>query len=256
MTPEQAAAAARPSVLDLGGAHGECPRTLRRARLIGLSGWAFYVTGRGGALGDVRAEMVAAAIGFIAPDAVADGWDAAGQVARPAEVAASNLVECCRWGVERLAGCPEVPRLLEVAQRVVPAADGAGLPLFAAWRAMPVPQDAPAARLAALLYVLRELVGGAYLVGVRAVGMSPRDALVAGDEGAAGAAAHGWPAPYPPVGPLVRRRLLAEAIGDRIVGDALAVLTPDERAEFVRLLAALRSHLRSTPTVAGPATRP
>lgn len=249
MTPERCAASARPGVLALGGAHVECPRTLRRARLIGLSGWAFYVTGRGGALGDVDAATVAAAIGFVAPDAVEDGWVSAGLVARPAEVAASNLAECCRWGVERLSGYPEVPRLVELAGRVVTAADPSGMSLFAAWRAAPVPDDAPAARAAGLLYILRELVGGAYLMAVRAAGMSPIEALVAGPDGEAGAAAHGWQPPYPAAGPLVRRRLWAEAVGDRIVARALTVLDPTERAELVSVLGAVQDRLRSMQAV-------
>ncbi|MCM0677749.1 hypothetical protein NCC78_24170, partial [Micromonospora phytophila] len=72
MTPEQVATATKPIVLELGDAFTRCPTTLRRARLLGISGWAYYVTGRAGALGAVRAETVAAALGFIAPDAVAD----------------------------------------------------------------------------------------------------------------------------------------------------------------------------------------
>src|SRR3954464_9205870 len=76
VTPEQAAAAAKLAVLELGGAFSDDPKTMRRARQIGLTGWAFYVAGRGGALGDVRADTVAAALGFIAPEAVQDGWGA------------------------------------------------------------------------------------------------------------------------------------------------------------------------------------
>ena len=49
-------------------------QTLRRARLLGLSGWAYHVSARAGALGDVRPETVAASIGLIAPEAVMDGW--------------------------------------------------------------------------------------------------------------------------------------------------------------------------------------
>ena len=76
--------------------------TLRRARLLELPGWAFYVAGRGGVLGDdARPETVAAAIGVIAPDAVRAGWEAARKVG-PAAVAASRLAECARWGDERL----------------------------------------------------------------------------------------------------------------------------------------------------------
>ena len=102
MTPEQVAAASKPVVLDLGDVFTRCPTTLRRARLLGISGWAFYVTGRAGALGDVRAETVAAALGFLGPEAVADGWDAARRVVPPVEVAAATIAECCRWGEEQL----------------------------------------------------------------------------------------------------------------------------------------------------------
>ncbi len=110
MTPEQVAAASKPAVLTLGEAYTRCPTTLRRARLLGISGWAFYVTGRAGALGDVRAETVAAALGFIAPDAVADGWDAA---------ARASLAECCRWGEEVLGDLPRVDRLAVLVERAV-----------------------------------------------------------------------------------------------------------------------------------------
>ena len=52
MTPEQAAANAKPGLAKLVGAFAESPQTLRRARLLGLSGWAYHVSARAGALGD------------------------------------------------------------------------------------------------------------------------------------------------------------------------------------------------------------
>ncbi|GAB3946066.1 hypothetical protein GCM10027614_38920 [Micromonospora vulcania] len=139
MTPEQVAAASKPVVLDLGDAFSRDPTTLRRARLLGISGWAFYISGRAGALGDVRAETAAAALGFIAPEAVADGWDATTRTLRPAEVAAASLDECCRWGAQRLGPLPGTERLAGLVDRAVAAADASAMPLFAAWRAMPLP---------------------------------------------------------------------------------------------------------------------
>ncbi|MFE9203634.1 hypothetical protein [Micromonospora sp. NPDC007230] len=245
MTPEQVAAASKPLVLELGEAFSRCPATLRRARLLGISGWAFYITGRAGALGDVRAETVAAALGFIAPDAVADGWDAAARTARPLAVAEANLAECCRWGVQHLSDAPESPRLAGLLERAVDAADGSGMPLFAAWRAMPVPDRSPGARAAVALLLLREHFAGAYLLAVRAAGMTPLEAVLAGPEGEAGAAACGWSPPYPPVGPLVRRRLWAEAVTDRLAATAFRALAPGEGAELLNLLTATRLHLRS-----------
>lgn len=139
MTPDQAGAASRKAVARLGTAYLECPRTLRRARELGLTGWAAYVAGRGGALGDVRPDTVAAALGLIAPEAVRSGWSAARAVLSPPEVAAQMLAECCRWGAEHLEDAPGIARLVTLLETVAVAADSAGLALFAAWRAMPLP---------------------------------------------------------------------------------------------------------------------
>src|SRR5947199_8572135 len=106
VTPEQAAAAGKCAVLELGGGFSHDPKSLRRARQLGLTGWAFYVAGRGGALGDVRPDTVAAALGFIAIDAVRDGWDTARRITTPSQVAEQHLAECCRWGRDRLEGYP------------------------------------------------------------------------------------------------------------------------------------------------------
>jgi hypothetical protein len=249
VTPELTAAACKLAVQELGGAFTECPKTLRRARELKLSGWAFYVAGRGGALGDVRADTVAAALGFIAPEAVTDGWEAARRVVRPAEVSALSLTECCRWGDENLARFGGLRRLVELLERAVLAADPAGMPLFAAWRAMPVPRDSPSARAAVLLHLLREHRCGGHLLAIRSAGLSPLEAIISGPDGEAGAVAFGWQPPYPPLGPLIRRRAWAEAVTDRIAGQAFRALDPLERAELAGLLdSALASH-RSTPAL-------
>jgi len=98
VTPDLTAAATRAAVHELGGAFAEDPKTLRQARQLGLTGWSFYVAGRGGALGDVRPDTVAAALGFIAPDAVRDGWETARRIIPPSEVAEHHLAECCPSG--------------------------------------------------------------------------------------------------------------------------------------------------------------
>jgi hypothetical protein len=231
-------------VQEFGGAFAQCPKTLRRARQLGLTGWSFYVAGRGGALGDVRPETVAAALGFIADDAVRDGWDTASRVATPSQVAAQYLAECCRWGRERLDGLPGVYRLTALAERVVVAADPAGLTLFGAWRSMPVPEDGPGAQAAVLAKLLLEYRTGAHLVAIRASGLSPLEALVASAEGEAAAVAYGWQPPFPPVGPLLRKRIRADVITDRMVGKAFQVLDVAERRELVRLFAEAVAALR------------
>lgn len=243
MTPEQAAASAKPGLVGLISAFAESPQTLRRARLMGLSGWAYHVAARAGALGDVRPETVAAAVGFIAPEAVIDGWESAAKMIPPVEVATWHLYELCRWGEDQLGGFPRLSRLLELSRRVVHAVDGAGLPLFAAWRAMPVPDTTPGAQAAVMLHLLHEHRSGAHVIAVRASGLTPLEAVMAGPDGETGAVAFGWQPPFPPAGPLLRRLLWAESITDSIAGRAYAQLDGAERIELLGLLDSLRQRI-------------
>ena len=237
MTPEQCAAAAKRAVLELDAAWSTAPRTLRRARLLELSGWSFYIAGRGGALGsdcprrDCRRRPRPGRSGC-RPGRLGRGREGA-----PADVAASRRVECARWGEENLAGTLGLNRLVGLAERVVIAADATGMPLFAAWRAMPVPDGGPGAHLAVLAHLLREHRSGAMLLAVRACGLNPVEAIIAGPDGEAEAVALGWQPPFPPRAPLIRRYAYAEALADRMAGQAYAALTPAERPELVNLLA-------------------
>lgn len=239
MTPEQAAATAKPGLAKLVGAFAESPQTLRRARLLGLSGWAYHVSARAGALGEVRPETVAAAIGFIAPDAVTEGWEATAKTSEPMEVATWHLHELCRWGDDQLGGFPRLGRLLELSRRVVSAVDAAGLPLFAAWRAMPVPDNAAGAEAAVQLLLLHEHRMGVQVVAIRASGLTPLQAIIAGPEGETGAVAFGWQPPYPPAGPILRRLMWAESVADSLAGQAYGALEREERVELCGLLESL-----------------
>jgi hypothetical protein len=246
VTPELAAAAMKGALAELDSAWSTSPKTLRRARLLELSGWAFYVAGRGGVLGDdTRAETVAAAIGVISPDAVRTGWDAARKIG-PTEVAACRLAECARWGDEQLAGLPGLGRLVALSASVVEAVDGAGLPLFSACRAMPAPDGGPGAMAAVFIHLMWEHRAGAHLVATRACGLSPVEAVIAGPEGEEEALAFGWRPPFPSRLPLVRKHIYAEALTDRIVGQALAGLTVAERGELVTLLSRAVDAARSS----------
>jgi hypothetical protein len=235
MTPELTAAASVASVAALDTAWSTDPRTLRRARLLELSGWAFYIAGRAGVLGDdVRPETVTAVLGLIAPDAVRAGWDAARKVG-PTTVAASRLAECARWGEERLSAVAD-ERMVELAERVVERADAVAMPLFAAARAMPAPDGGPGARAAVLAHLLREHRYGAMLVAVRACGLRPVEAIIAGPEGEQEAITFGWTPPFPTRVSVLRRYSYAEALADRIAGTAFAALDPEDRGELVHRL--------------------
>ncbi|MFY1695839.1 MULTISPECIES: SCO6745 family protein [unclassified Solwaraspora] len=244
MNPDQAAGACRRSLHELTAAYSECPQTLRRSRQLGLGGWAFHVAGRAGVLGPVSAATVTAAIGVIAPEAVTDGWEAACAVTTPVEAASVSLAECCRWGAEQLGGLAVVERLVELAEPVVRAADATGMPLFAAWRAMPLPDTTPGARAAVAVRLLGEHRAGAHLIAVRVAGLTPLEAVLAGPEGTSGAVAAGWTPPWPPTGPLVRRRLWADQVTNRLAGQAFTVLGQGLRRELVALLAGAAAHVR------------
>jgi hypothetical protein len=246
----------------LGSAFTEDPRTLRRAREAGLTGWAFFVAGLGAALGDVPAEIVTAAVGFISPDAVREAWDSARRIRPIEEIARLHIGECQRWGEEKLDGFGATGRLVELANRAIARADATGMPLFAAWRSATGAllaehregDRSPGARAAVLLHLLRHHRAGAHVLAVRAAGLTPLQAVVAGPDGESGAIAFGWQQPYPQPAPLVRRWLWAEAVTDRIAGETFSGLDAYERAEFVGLLEGARE-LALVPTGELPQVR-
>ena len=79
---------------------------------------------------------------------------------------------------------------------------------------------------------------------------------MAGPDGEAGATAFGWQPPYPPYAPLIRKRAWAEALTDRIAGEAYRALEPDERRELVDLINAAREmQIERTPPAPAAGSR-
>src|SRR5689334_8925943 len=108
----------------------------------GLSGWAPYFRGRCGVLGDVDADVVAAAAGFFPAEVVRGSWEAGRSI--PAAGAAARYAEVAdRFGRRKLAGLSEedAERLAGLLAAVCGNADVVAAPLFAGWRAMPLPSD-------------------------------------------------------------------------------------------------------------------
>lgn len=183
---------------DLGGRWMLHPEVLAPCRDAGYpNGYAYYVAGRGGVLGDVDADVVASAFGFFAPSLVRTMWER-GVAVEGARAAARRYGDACAaFGRTRLEGFAQVESLAALAGRVALGVDAAGLALFAGWRSEPLPDDA-AGRAYFLLHVLRELRGSVHLVAVLASGLSPRDAVLA-TNGEEGAQRFGWEAPFPSV---------------------------------------------------------
>jgi hypothetical protein len=240
------AEALRRSVVGIGGGFMISPEAKAAGKDGGYRGWAFYMGGRAGVLGPAPTAVVSAALGFFEPEMVRANWELALTI-RPVEETVQRYLEACRlWGRNRYAALDGVERLADLLDAVVQRVEPAGLPLFAGWHALPLPDDAPA-RVAQLMQVLREHRGGAHVMGVRAAGLSPLEAVLAGDQGDPNAQFFGWPEPYPVIDDGVRqRRAQAEWMTTATVAPAYAGLTDTEAAELVTLVAAAEQMVRET----------
>lgn len=236
MTPEEIAAAVKDPIDALGNKFMRNRVTRDGGEELGLPGWTFYVAGRCGVLGDVDADVVTAAMVFFPAAWVRDHWERARAALDPRTTAARYAEAGRAWGRERLAGAEGLDRLADLAGRVAAAGDPAGLPLFAGWRALPLPDDLPA-RVAQLAMVLREHRGNLHGLATLAQGLRPVEAVLAGPHGADNARLFGWPEPYPDPGPLAGRWQAAEAATGTLAARPYAVLAEDERVELAELLA-------------------
>ncbi|MFC6010386.1 SCO6745 family protein [Nocardia lasii] len=232
-------AAVKQQVLELGGAFMVSREARDFAQVTGVPGFhGTYMRGRGGVLGEVDAEVVSAAFGFFEPKCVRAAWES---VSMPAAEAATGYAEVCRdFGRRKLAGFDRADRLAELLKRVVDAAPSAGLPLFAGWRAMPLPDDGPGAALQ-LTHVLRELRGGLHLLAVLATGLTPLQAiLVAGSpifDGPNHARHLGWPEPFEPLtDDITARWNAAEKLTEELTAPCFEVLDETEREELSELM--------------------
>lgn len=239
----ETAAAARDIVVEFGGAFMTSPEAKAAGKEYGYRGWQLYMTGRAGVLGDVPVEVVEAAVGFFDPGLVRFGWEG-GRAVAPLHETVDRYVEVCRaWGRHRLGDLPEVERLGELLEAVGSSADAAGWPLFAGWRALPLPDDGPG-RVAQLLQVLREHRGGAHLAAVRVCGLRPLEAVIAG-EGPEEARFFGWRGDLPEITDDVRaRRAAAEEATNAQVAPAYAALDDNEQTELLRMLNELAAAAR------------
>ena len=237
MTPLETADAMKGVAGDAGFQFMADPLTREAGKAAGLRGRPLYYLGRGGALGDVPAEVVTAAFAFFPPEVVEEHWNAARQVMPPADGAQLYAELCCEWGRRNLGERPGAERVLALAERVVDGADASGLPLFAGWRLLPRPDDVPG-RLGLVLNLLREHRGGAHVCAVAAVGLRPVEATIAGSYGEVGAKFAGWPEPWPDPEPFRARWQQAEDLTSAAAARPYEVLSEDERAELVQLVGA------------------
>lgn len=202
-----------------------------------------YMKGRCGVLGDVDADVVTSAVGFFHPRTVREAWES---VSMPAAQAAEGYLRACHeFGARRLAGFGESERLAELLLAVVRNGDVTGVPLFAGWRAMPLPEE-PRARVLQLVHTLREFRGGLHFLAVRAAGLAPAQAVLIGGspmfDARDQALLYGWPeSELGEVAEEGRARWQeAELVTDRLAQQAFSALDGAEGDELVALLTKAR----------------
>lgn len=245
LTTEQVMDMTAIPILEYGRAWMSAKATAQRGAELELApGFGFWVNGRAGLLGEVDADLAAAAIGFMAPDSVRSLWGVRKQGVPLPEVTKAYAAAGAEWGRQTLADWEpaDLERLTELCDKVAAAALPSSGMLFTGWRALERTGD-PAADATVALNVLRELRGGAHLSAVHAAGLEPHGAIMSADDqvrgGPAGAERFGWLTPHPE--PDKPRRAEAERLTSEICRPAYDVLSQTERSEFVALVKRARA---------------
>jgi len=234
MTSEEAARQTAETISSLPANFMLDAATYLKGSELGFNGIDFYVCGRGGALGDVDADVVASAFVFFNPEMVRVSWEAGGQV-MPRLDAALAFAGCAHeWARVHMGDGPDYERLAELAGRIIHECNPAGVPSFAAWRAVPEPDHH---RVKALtlhrLNVLRELRGGLHGAAVLAMGLLPVEAVLV--KTPMMAPLFGWTDVECDTAALAPKRDEADALTDRMMARAFGPLDDRERSDFVAL---------------------
>jgi hypothetical protein len=239
LTPAETAAALKKPVGDWGFAWmSDAGLRARGKAELGLRGRPLYHLGRAGALGDVPVEVVVAAEAFFPEAVVRKAWEEGRALVDPLQAARFYADGCAQLARDRFPDDERTARCAALVERVVDAAEPLGLPLFAAWRLLPRPDDAPG-RLGLLLNVLREHRGSVHAAAVAALGIPPLAAIMAGAYGEANARFFEWPEPYPDPAPWRAKWDAAEDLTAGAAAVPYDALDAAERTELVELVRAL-----------------
>ncbi len=176
MDAHAAAAATAGAVSGVGARFMLDGNTYKNGAELGFQGLDFYAAGRGGVLGDVDADVVAAAFAFFEPGYVRTQWDQ-GRAVMPAAKAAEAWADCCAaWAEDHVPDDHDCAGLAPLLDAVVAAARPACAAVFSGWRALPVPTS-PKAHVVHQMNGLRELRHGLHAGAVLAAGLTPHEAL-------------------------------------------------------------------------------
>jgi hypothetical protein len=241
MTPQECAAAVAHPIGDFGSRFMLDPSVYSAVNDLGYEGFDFYFVGRGGVLGDGPSDAAEAAMAFMHSEFVRASWDR-GRAAAPVHVTVERFAEqCAQWGRDHFTADVDYLRVGELATLAINQAPAAGIPLFAAWRALPVPSDGKGA-VAHQLNVLREFRGGSHIIALLASGLTPLDAVLT-NAGTFVAQMFGHPGPFGEVDHLRETAQQAEILTTSLAARAFAGLTETEREEFSSAVLAIHASI-------------
>jgi hypothetical protein len=245
----------RPALVRVGGAFMTSPHIAAAARPLALTPLALYFQGRAGALGQLTATSVARLFGAFSPRVVEPAFGGREPLVPPETAATAFARASAAWGQERLTGLPTptLARLAELAEAVVDLTPADALPLVAAWRAQPRPDQA-AARAAHAAFLLRELRGALHFAALALHGLPVVQAVLADpDAGPERLRFYGWTREevvllsreMDPQDRHERREASERDTDDALTARMLAALDPDEVSELAELLHAALQEARS-----------
>jgi hypothetical protein len=211
--------------------------TYKRGAELGFQGFDFYAAGRGGVLGDVDADVVAAAFAFFEPTYVRSQWDLGRGVMAPAEAAAEWAACCAGWATAHVPDEVDCASLAPLLDAVVAGARPACAAVFSGWRALPVPTD-PKQHVVHQMNALRELRHGLHAAAVVAAGLTPHEAL--SYKSPQMAPIFGW-SELADTSQVGARWDAAEAATDAAIAHAYAALDDGPRDELVGLVQVLHA---------------
>jgi hypothetical protein len=189
-------------------------------------------------MGDVTAAQACSAFAFFDPGLVDKMWSSMGPDLKPSAVAkvfAAALAAGARerWDEGAAADVARIGR--KVADRVT----AIGMPLFAGWREMAMPDD-PIGAATMTVMTLRELRGDIHVQSIAASGVGPLEAdfFTRGEQGVQ---LHGWKPPYPDVAQHAEAMAAAHASTSQRMGRIYeATLDPAELDAFDEAVRHLR----------------
>lgn len=242
MTNQELMKAACPLIGELGSAFYFVPETMAKGKELGLGGMEFYVLGRGGQMGNTDGHAVAAAFGYFNPAFLNKVWSDAAAKCDPRAAGTAHLECAADLGRSKLSAVAGLAELNDALEAVNNAANPDGLALYAAIKTEPLASDAPA-RALQLIAILREFRGSAHLVALRAVGVPTPVAHAAKRPDMW--KMFGYPEEeMPEITDAVKAQMKeAEALTDKIVEPAYAVLTDAQRSALVNGLNAVKAAL-------------